>query len=50
MAEINFGVNIVEIVTHGLYPNSLDTLREYIQNSCDAIGDAINAGILEEKS
>ncbi len=46
MAEITFGVNIVEIVTHGLYPNSLDTLREYIQNSCDAIDDAIKGETL----
>ncbi len=38
--EINFGVNIVEIVTKGLYPNALDTFREYIQNSCDAIDNA----------
>lgn len=47
---IEIGVNIVEIVTKGLYMNSLDIFREYIQNSCDAIDDAIEeeAGILEE--
>ena len=48
MVEIEIGVNIVEIVTKGLYTNSLDIFREYIQNSCDAIDDAVDAGILEE--
>ena len=46
--DINFGINMVEIVTKGLYTNALDTLREYVQNSCDAIDDAINAGTLKE--
>ena len=45
---IEIGVNIVEIVTKGLYTNSLDIFREYIQNACDAIDDAIDAGILAE--
>lgn len=45
---IEIGVNIVEIVTKGLYTNSLDIFREYIQNACDAIDDAIEAGILAE--
>ena len=48
MIDIEFGINIVEIVTKGLYTNSLDIFREYIQNSCDAIDDAIDAGILAE--
>lgn len=48
MIDIIFGVNIVEIVTSGLYPNALDSIREYIQNSCDAIDDAIDAGTLRE--
>ena len=48
LIQIFFGVNIVEIVTKGLYPNSLDTFREYIQNSCDAIDDAVAAGILQK--
>lgn len=46
--DINFGINMVEIVTKGLYTNAHDTLREYIQNSCDAIDDAIGAGTLKE--
>ena len=46
--EIEFGINIVEIVTKGLYTNSLDIFREYIQNSCDAIDDAVDAGILAD--
>lgn len=45
---IEIGVNIVEIVTKGLYTNPLDIFREYIQNSCDAIDDAVDAGILQE--
>ena len=48
MPEINFGVNIVEIVTHGLYKNTLDIFREYIQNSCDAIDYAVKGGILAQ--
>ena len=48
MIDIKFGVNIVEIVTSGLYPNALDTFREYIQNATDAIDDAVKAGILQE--
>lgn len=46
--EITFGINIVEIITNGLYPNSLDALREYVQNSTDAIDEAVNAGILSD--
>ena len=45
---IEIDVNIVEIVTKGLFTNSLDIFREYIQNSCDAIDDAVDAGILQE--
>ena len=45
---IEIGINIVEIVTTGLYPNARDIFREYIQNSCDAIDDAVEAGILQE--
>ncbi len=48
MIDIDFGINIVEIVTKGLYTNSLDALREYVQNSCDAIDDAVKAGILAQ--
>ncbi len=45
---IEIDVNIVEIVTNRLFINSLDIFREYFQNSCDAIDDAIEAGILQE--
>lgn len=44
--EIEIGINIIEIVTKGLYPNSPDIFREYIQNSCDAIDDAVASGVL----
>ena len=48
IVDISFGVNIVEIVTSGLYPNAFDVFREYIQNACDAIDNATDAGILQE--
>ncbi|MBR1646281.1 MAG: ATP-binding protein, partial [Selenomonadaceae bacterium] len=48
MTEVNLGITLVEIVTSGLYKNSLDIIREYIQNSCDAIDDAVKVGILRE--
>ena len=38
MAEI--GVFTLESLATGMYPSSLDTFREYIQNSCDAIDKA----------
>lgn len=38
MAEV--GVFTLENLTTGMYPSSLDALREYIQNSCDAIDKA----------
>ena len=46
--DINMGINLVEIVTSGLYTNSLDALREYVQNSCDAIDDAVRGGTLDQ--
>ncbi len=46
MAESNIGVNLIEILTTGMYKNSLTIFREYIQNSCDAIDKAMKAGLL----
>lgn len=46
MAEI--GVFTLESLATGMYPSSLDTFREYIQNSCDAIDKARADKILEE--
>ncbi|MBR4382805.1 MAG: ATP-binding protein [Selenomonadaceae bacterium] len=48
MTEVNLGIILVEIITSGLYKNSLDVIREYIQNSCDAIDDAIKVGVLRK--
>lgn len=44
-----FGKNILENLTTGMYSDSRVMYREYIQNSCDAIDAAINAGILARK-
>lgn len=38
MAEV--GIFTLESLTTGMYPSSLDTFREYIQNSCDSIDKA----------
>lgn len=46
MAEI--GAFTLESLVTGMYENSLVTFREYIQNSCDAIDDAVAAGILSK--
>lgn len=36
---------VLEVLTTGLYPNKLDVIREYVQNSYDSIKDAKNKGI-----
>lgn len=40
------GAFVLETLTTGMYTNPLDTLREYIQNSFDAIRDAERDGLL----
>lgn len=40
------GAFVLETLTTGMYTNPLDTLREYVQNSFDAIRDAERAGTL----
>ena len=47
MAEI--GVFTLESLATGMYPRSLDTFREYIQNSCDAIDKAAYAGTMQRE-
>ena len=47
--QVVIGKNIVEILTTGMYENPLVIYREYIQNSVDAINQAINLEILEER-
>ena len=44
-----FGKNILENLTTGMYSDSRVMYREYVQNSCDAIDAAINAGIIDRK-
>ena len=44
-----FGKNILENLTTGMYSDSRVIYREYVQNSCDAINDAIKAGIIDSK-
>jgi molecular chaperone HtpG len=42
------GKNIIEILTTGMYHNPLVIFREYIQNSIDAINEAVNRDILDD--
>lgn len=44
-----FGKNILENLTTGMYSDSRVMYREYVQNSCDAIDTAVNAGIVDRK-
>ena len=44
-----FGKNILENLTTGMYSDSRVMYREYVQNSCDAIDAAVNAGIIARK-
>jgi len=45
--NVNIGVNILEILTTGMYRDSRVIFREYIQNSCDQIDAAVKIGLLE---
>lgn len=44
-----FGKNILENLTTGMYSDSRVMYREYVQNSCDAIDAAVNAGIIDRE-
>lgn len=48
--SVIIGKNIIEILTTGMYHNPLVIFREYIQNSIDAINEAVSKGILEDIS
>lgn len=50
MAEYDFGANIIEIITEGLYQDSKVIYREYIQNACDQIDKAEQLGILNPRN
>jgi molecular chaperone HtpG len=46
MTDYVFGANILENLTTGMYQDSKVIYREYIQNSCDQIDNAVKNGIL----
>ena len=48
MSEYIFGASILENVTTGMYRDSRVIYREYIQNACDQIDKAEQAGILNQ--
>ena len=43
---LDTGLNLIETLTTGMYPKSIVIFREYIQNACDAIDDAVKSRIL----
>ena len=45
--KVEIGKNLIEILTEGMYLNPLFMYREYVQNSADAIDDAVEDGILK---
>lgn len=47
MDGIIIGARILDVLTMGMYPDALDALREYVQNSYDAIRRAERAEILK---
>jgi len=47
MTDIIIGSRILDVLTTGMYPDALDAIREYIQNSFDAIRRAESVGILK---
>lgn len=47
MEGIIIGARILDVLTTGMYPDALDALREYVQNSYDAIRRAERAEILK---
>lgn len=46
--SVIIGKNIIEILTTGMYHNPLVIFREYVQNSIDAIKEAVDIGILDD--
>lgn len=49
MSKITIGKYTLESLTTGMYIDPLILFREYIQNSSDAIDDAINKGIITKE-
>lgn len=46
MNDVVIGAKILDVLTVGMYPDALDAIREYIQNSFDAIRQAEANGVL----
>ena len=46
--SVVIGKNIIEILTTGMYHNPLVIFREYVQNSIDAINEAVSREILDD--
>ena len=46
--DINFGANIIENITTGMYEDSRVVFREFVQNSCDSIDRAVAEGIMDK--
>jgi molecular chaperone HtpG len=45
--NVTIGVNILETLTTGMYRDAKVIYREYIQNACDQIDDAVEQGLYE---
>jgi len=45
--NVTIGVNILETLTTGMYRDAKVIFREYIQNSCDQIDEAVECGLLK---
>ena len=50
MSDYVFGSYILEILTAGMYQDSRIIFREYIQNACDAIDEAVSLGIMSSRA
>lgn len=46
MPEVRIGINILETLTTGMYRDPFVMYREYIQNSCDAIDEAVSRNLI----
>jgi molecular chaperone HtpG len=45
--NVTIGVNILETLTTGMYRDAKVIYREYIQNACDQIDEAVSCGLYE---
>jgi len=48
--NVTIGVNILETLTTGMYRDAMVIYREYIQNACDQIDEAVDRGLLRSGS